>query len=120
MKTSIVRIQTQVTAQELTKTITDNMQWGETTSNAYYNQVIDYTDHEGRIRAQIVKERSGNVYYLWKTDLTDKNLQEAATMFNKYQVTKQEAQEYCDKWNKTQGRFTTAKIVGHSILNVYN
>lgn len=58
--------QTRVTHQELAKTICNNMQWVERQCTACYNHITDFIDEEGRIMASIVRERAGNVYYLWK------------------------------------------------------
>jgi hypothetical protein len=58
--------QTIVSPQELAITVTNNMQWTERNFTCHYNGIIEWIDEENKVRAQIVKERSGNVHYLWK------------------------------------------------------
>lgn len=54
---------------------------------------------------------------MMKHDLTKKTLQEVSNLLQKQAITNKEAQEYCDKWNNTQGRFTIAKISLDRIVN---
>lgn len=49
-------------------------------------------------------------------DLSDKSLQQVIDLYNQNEITKQEAAEYCLRWNITPGRFTVAYVTDGGIF----
>lgn len=51
-------------------------------------------------------------------DLKDKTLNEAAKLFSKGAISRQQAVNYCIEWNNTAVRFTQAIVLDNSIINL--